>query len=126
MTDIVHRLRDWRNLHLALGGQLFEAAADEIERLRSGAVNVPGTVQQEPVAWAVFYPTGDAGVLCFFRRDAEDRATASDRVVPLYRSPTLTDAEREAVAAAIAYLQPVGNYDSRAQDTLRKMLERLR
>jgi hypothetical protein len=38
MSDIVHRLRDWRNLHLALGGELFEAAADEIERLRKGAV----------------------------------------------------------------------------------------
>jgi len=35
-SDIVHRLRDWRNLHLARGGELFEAAADEIERLRSG------------------------------------------------------------------------------------------
>ena len=34
MSDIVHRLRDWRNLHLALGGELFEAAADEIARLR--------------------------------------------------------------------------------------------
>lgn len=32
MSDIVHRLRDWRNLHLALGGKLFEEAADEIER----------------------------------------------------------------------------------------------
>ena len=38
----------------------------------------------------------------------------------------LTDAEREAIEAAIAYLQPVGNYDSRVQDTLRKMLERLK
>lgn len=35
MSDIVARLRDWRNLHLALGGELFEAAADEIERLRN-------------------------------------------------------------------------------------------
>ena len=34
MSDIVHRLRDWRNLHLARGGELFEAAADEIARLR--------------------------------------------------------------------------------------------
>ena len=34
MSDIVERLRDWRNLHFARGGELFEAAADEIERLR--------------------------------------------------------------------------------------------
>lgn len=32
--DIVSRLRNWRGLHLAHGGELFEEAADEIERLR--------------------------------------------------------------------------------------------
>ncbi len=38
--DIVSRLRNWRGLHLAHSGGLFESAADEIERLRNGAVNV--------------------------------------------------------------------------------------
>ena len=38
---------------------------------------------------------------------------------------TLTDEEREAIEAAIAYLQPVGNYDSRVQTTLRSLLARL-
>ena len=33
--DIVSRLRHWRGLHLAHNGELFEAAADEIERLRT-------------------------------------------------------------------------------------------
>ena len=37
----------------------------------------------------------------------------------------LTDEERGAVEAAIAYMAPVGNYDSRVQDTLRGLLERL-
>lgn len=37
---------------------------------------------------------------------------------------TLTVAEREAIEAAIAYLQPVGNYDNRVQNTLRNLLER--
>jgi hypothetical protein len=32
--DIVSRLRNWRGLHLAHSGELFEEAADEIERLR--------------------------------------------------------------------------------------------
>lgn len=32
--DIVSRLRNWRGLHLASSGDLFEEAADEIERLR--------------------------------------------------------------------------------------------
>ena len=36
----------------------------------------------------------------------------------------LTNDERAAIAFAIAFLQPVGNYDSLAQDTLRKLLER--
>jgi hypothetical protein len=36
----------------------------------------------------------------------------------------LTDAERGAVEAAIAYMAPVGNYDSRVQDTLRGLLKR--
>jgi hypothetical protein len=32
--DIVSRLQHWRGLHLAHGGELFEEAAGEIERLR--------------------------------------------------------------------------------------------
>jgi hypothetical protein len=38
---------------------------------------------------------------------------------------TLTDEEREAIEGAIVYLQPVGNYDSRVQATLRNLLARL-
>lgn len=37
----------------------------------------------------------------------------------------LTDEERSAVEAAIAYMAPVGNYDSRVQATLRGLLERI-
>lgn len=36
----------------------------------------------------------------------------------------LTNEERAAIEFAIAFLQPVGNYDSLAQDTLRNLLER--
>jgi len=32
--DIVSRLRNWRGLHLAHGGELFDEAANEIARLR--------------------------------------------------------------------------------------------
>jgi hypothetical protein len=42
--DIVSRLRHWRGRHLAHGGMLFEEAAAEIERLRSGAVAARETV----------------------------------------------------------------------------------
>ena len=52
--DIVSRLKNWRGLHLAHGGDLFEEAAAEIERLRNGAAagcetvcpHVRGTVTQ--------------------------------------------------------------------------------
>jgi hypothetical protein len=37
---------------------------------------------------------------------------------------TLTDAEREAIAAAVAYMRPVGNYDCVTFSTLRGLLER--
>ena len=33
--DIVSRLRNWRGLHLAHSGELFDEAADEMDRLRS-------------------------------------------------------------------------------------------
>ncbi len=36
----------------------------------------------------------------------------------------MTNDERAAIAYGVACLQPVGNYDSLAQDTLRKLLER--
>jgi hypothetical protein len=42
---------------------------------------------QEPVAWAVVYPNDEVAVIAFKRRDADERATASDRIVPLYRRP---------------------------------------
>jgi hypothetical protein len=45
--DIASRLRNWRGLHLAHDGELFEAAAAEIERLRSQPCPyVTGTVTQ--------------------------------------------------------------------------------
>ena len=74
----------------------------------------------EPVAWGVVYPNGEFGILAFYRREAEDRATASDRVVPLYRSPTLTDEEREAIAVAMH------RCDGPEYKALRGLLERLK
>jgi hypothetical protein len=41
------------------------------------------------------------------------------------RQDILTDKERWAIEASIAYLQPVENYDNRVQTVLRKLLERL-
>ena len=82
--DIVSRLRNWRGLHLAHGGDLFGEAADEIARLR-GDLEVM-RLQREAAA-------GDAEKLRRRLRLA-DAAIRSE-------SPTLTDAEREAVERAI-------------------------
>lgn len=83
-----------------------------------------------PVAWAV--ETGGELEASFCgpagREDAADWREQSDGViVPLYRSPTLTDEEREAVEWAI-YEGPLRSQAEGAEeraDTLRKLLERL-
>jgi hypothetical protein len=100
--DIVSRLRNWRGLHLAHGGVLFEAAADEIESLREA-----------------------------IRRLANQDATLSvqggDVTVTL--DATLTDAEREAIEWAVetsGYYARAGHRQAKdAAATLRKLLERL-
>ena len=43
------------------------------------------------------------------------------KVVPLYRAPTLTDEEREAIETAVRWLEPYPQVAS----TLRKLFERL-
>ena len=84
--DIVSRLRNWRGLHLAHGGELFEEAAGEIEKLRS-------------------------------RLRLADAAIRSD-------TPTLTDAEREAVDHAIAAADDY--HDDEVAATLRGLLGRMK
>ena len=108
-TDIVAALRecaaesrdlegDYYADQYATAPEIFESAADEIERLQTA-----------------------------IRRLAEQDATLSVQGgnVTVTMDATLTDAERGAVEAAIAYMAPVGNYDSRVQATLRGLLERL-
>jgi hypothetical protein len=60
----------------------------------------------EPVAWAVENPDGDIHTIAYRRDRAEDYlASASERVVPLYRQPALTAEECEAIElAAYDYL----------------------
>jgi hypothetical protein len=97
--DLVSRLRHWRGLHLAHSGDLFDEAADEIARLREA-----------------------------IRRLAEQDATLSAQGgnVTVTMDATLTDEERTAVEAAIAWMAPVGNYDFRLRTTLQSLLKRLK
>ena len=75
----------------------------------------------EPVAWAVHYGLDpDPEVYWHYPRHA---AESGRMVVPLYRSPTLTDAEREAIGEAC----DEGRWypkDYHHIDTLRTLLER--
>jgi hypothetical protein len=68
---------------------------------------------QRPVAWARFFPNGGPQSVYLDRPppDAE----------PLYRSPTLTDSEREAIEAAIVGRLELGDFA-----TLRTLLERIK
>jgi hypothetical protein len=102
--DIVSRLRNWRGLHLAHGGRLFDEAAGEIERLR-GDLEVR-RLQLDAAA-------GEVEKL-HSRLRLADAALRSE-------SPTLTDAEREAIANACL----LGTFTDEVT-TLRRLLERTR
>lgn len=75
--------------------------------------------KQEPVAWRVYADDGSETVFLSYElaRAAADEWNWS--VEPLYRHPTLTDEEREAVADAIRRLW---GFDCAV--TLRALLER--
>jgi hypothetical protein len=54
-----------------------------------------------PVAWAAVGKNGVPMWLAYHRQDAEGAVVGMAEVVPLYRSPTLTDEERDAIEWAI-------------------------
>ena len=54
----------------------------------------------QPVAWAAVGKNGVPMWLAYHRQDAEGAVVGMAEVVPLYRSPMLTDAERDAVGRA--------------------------
>ncbi len=99
------------------------------------------------IAWAAVWPEDGNGIDCGWVYDNEEDAIHAaaggdgidgrrgvGTVVPLYRSPTLTDAEREAVDTAEASLmrestnrntpEPVRQRFGAAVNTLRGLLER--
>jgi hypothetical protein len=78
--------------------------------------------KQEPVAWAILHL--EYQFVSLLREVAEARNVFDAPLVPLYRSPTLTDEEREAVrffADIHSDDEPPHEYAA----TLRKLLERL-
>jgi hypothetical protein len=77
--DIVSRLKNWRGLHLAHEGQLFDEAAVEIERLRFALTRIA---------------------------DQDATLSVQDSRVTVTMDATLTDEEREAIEDAVAELTP--------------------
>ena len=77
-----------------------------------------------PLAWAAIRENGQPLWLSYDRSGAEGMVNGMAEVVPLYRSPTLTDAEREAVETCIADDEAMTHHSRAA--TLRGLLERLR
>jgi hypothetical protein len=57
----------------------------------------------QPVGWGAV--ASDGSVVCMMRRRADVASYVVDGtpIVPLYRSPTLTDEEREAIERSIRY-----------------------
>jgi DNA-binding FadR family transcriptional regulator len=97
--DIVSRLKNWRGLHLAHVGELFDEAAVEITTLREA-----------------------------IRRLADQDATLSVQGgnVTVTLDATLTDKERDAIKWAYSLLEPRKNVGRCAETaaTLRNLLER--
>jgi hypothetical protein len=99
----------------------------------SHATHREGTERREctePVAWAVCTPGDGDWSPCFFHEPHAQRCASaifgSKNIVPLYRSPTLTEAEREAIdtaAHAAVQLYPLTGVGLAA--VLRGLLERL-
>ena len=93
------------------------------DNTQDGAEPSSASAGSQPVAWRVYADDGSETVfLCYeLARTAADEWNWS--VQPLYRSPTLTAAEREAVeVAAAAYADDHGE---RFAATLRALLQRL-
>ena len=81
----------------------------------------------EPVAWAVCTPEnwGEETPCFFCEQQARDHASAitgMKNIVKLYRQPTLTDEEREAVAWFAIYSDTPG--EERRAKVLATLLER--
>ena len=103
MNDIVTRLRDWRNVHLARLHLLMEEAADEMERLSANSD----------------CPDRDNGA----NRDNTPAANATPSQGSVRNECTLTDEEREAGGLIAMHLDYAGRDHLAA--TLRGLLERL-
>ena len=88
----------------------------------------------QPVAWAVWSPTWDYPIsyASIYKRYEEAVEVCGkigcsvDDIVPLYRSPTLTDEERTAIGLACSVFEDykMSRLHSAADEVLERLLER--
>lgn len=113
--------------------QPCKAAKTDTTQPRNGTPgegSEPSEGTSEPVAWWVRgceYDTGcEYEFVTLLKEQAELAATNGGKAVPLYRSPALTDAEREAVKVARdAYADDDGNAEcEEIAAVLSRLLER--
>ena len=124
-----------RGNHIAAAGKMVEKPTNHDAAPAARATEPESSVPlgsgvapaaQEPVAWAVM----DGHEFMEFCTDKEDAKCASGfygdcPIVPLYRQPTLTDAEREAVEQAAIRVEALCQQGAqRRAATLRGLLER--
>ena len=128
MNDIVTRLRDWRNVHLARLHLLMDEAADEMARLRSDNSRRANLEKGLRDGIERLSANGD----CPGRDNAAKRDnTPATHGTPSERSEqsgcTLTDVERAAIESAIwDYQQNDDDEDcARMVATLERLLERM-
>jgi hypothetical protein len=83
---------------------------------------------REPVAWAVVLADGqriyDVYGIEEEAKAIDEAVTGNHGIIPLYRSPTLTDEEKAAIALAKSRLG-TSDGDWQADDVLAALLERL-
>jgi hypothetical protein len=137
MSDIVTRLRNWREVHLARLHLLMEEAADEMERLcqvlsQKNHCPDPEKAPNEDSYLAeidrlkatITSLSGDRDLFKNLARQfGEDATRAKKRIEELGAGPRLTDEEREAVAWAASC---ASDREHPAEATLRGLLERLK
>ncbi len=94
-----------------------------------GECSKPREGTSEPVAWwlrGTEYDTGcEYEYVSLLKENAEAAAAEGGTVVPLYRAPTLTDAEREAVTRGAELADHSGEHSTTAA-ALRGLLKRLK
>jgi len=97
--------------------------SDETKPQDSAAMP-PASAGSQPVAWAAINADGKAIAVAI-----DSLPLLDDHLVgwlaPLYRSPTLTDEEREAIRNVLHHIATKADYLQREDCHLRSLLERL-